>query len=62
MYLIIGAVIVIGSVLGGFVMVGGQIMALWHLNEVIVICGAALGAWISARTTWTCSSSSTSCW
>lgn len=48
MYLIIGAIIVMGSVLGGFAMVGGQIMALWHLNEVIVICGAALGSWIIA--------------
>ena len=39
MYLIIGAVVVIASVLGGFMMVGGNPLALWHLNEVIVIGG-----------------------
>jgi len=46
MFLIIGGIVVIASVLGGFVMVGGQIMALWHLNEVIVICGSAFGAYM----------------
>ena len=46
MFLIIGAVIVLASVIGGFVMVGGQLLALWHVNEIIVICGSALGAWI----------------
>jgi chemotaxis protein MotA len=48
MYLIIGAIVVIASVIGGFMMVGGQLLALWHLNEIIVICGAALGAWVIA--------------
>ena len=48
MFLIIGAVIVLASVIGGFVMVGGQLLALWHVNEIIVICGSALGAWIIA--------------
>ncbi|GHA68697.1 flagellar motor stator protein MotA [Cognatilysobacter bugurensis] len=48
MFLIIGGIVVMASVLGGFVMVGGQIMALWHLNEVIVICGSALGAYMIA--------------
>lgn len=48
MFLIIGAVVVIGSVLGGFVMVGGKVLALWHLNEIIVIVGSALGSWMVA--------------
>ena len=48
MYLIIGALVVIASVLGGFMMVGGKLLALWHLNEIIVICGAALGAYVIA--------------
>ncbi|GAB6195147.1 flagellar motor stator protein MotA [Lysobacter xanthus] len=48
MYLIIGAVVVIGSVLGGFMMVGGKILALWHLNEIIVIVGSAVGSWLIA--------------
>lgn len=48
MYLIIGGVVVIASVLGGFMMVGGKLLALWHLNEIIVICGSALGAYVIA--------------
>jgi chemotaxis protein MotA len=48
MFLIIGAIVVIASVLGGFAMVGGQILALWHLNEIIVICGSAAGAYMIA--------------
>ena len=48
MYLIIGALVVIASVLGGFMMVGGKLLTLWHLNEIIVICGSALGAYVIA--------------
>jgi chemotaxis protein MotA len=44
MIVIIGAVIVLGSVLGGFMMGGGQPMALMHLSEFVIIAGAALGA------------------
>lgn len=46
MFVIIGALIVTGSVLGGFMMVGGKPANLWHPNEVVVICGAALGSMI----------------
>jgi chemotaxis protein MotA len=48
MYLIIGAVVVIASVLGGFMMVGGKLLALWHVNEFIVIIGCAVGSWVVA--------------
>jgi chemotaxis protein MotA len=44
MTVILGALIVIGSVLGGFIMAGGNTMALLHLSELIIIGGAALGA------------------
>lgn len=44
MIVIIGALIVLGSVIGGFVMAGGHPMALLHLSEFVVIGGAALGA------------------
>jgi chemotaxis protein MotA len=44
MIVIIGCIIVLGSVLGGFMMAGGQIGALMHLSEFIIIGGAALGA------------------
>ncbi len=44
MIVIIGAIIVLGSVIGGFVMAGGHPIALLHLSEFVVIGGAALGA------------------
>jgi chemotaxis protein MotA len=44
MIVIIGAIIVLGSVLGGFTMAGGHYMALMHASEVVTIGGAALGA------------------
>jgi chemotaxis protein MotA len=44
MIVIIGAAIVVASVLGGFVVGGGHPMALMHLSELIIIGGAALGA------------------
>ncbi|MFE8072179.1 flagellar motor stator protein MotA [Marinobacteraceae bacterium S3BR75-40.1] len=46
MLMIVGALIVIGCILGGFMMVGGEPMALWHVNEVLVICGGAFGAFV----------------
>lgn len=46
MLVIVGALVVTGCVLGGFMMVGGNPVSLWHPNEVIVICGAALGSLI----------------
>ncbi len=44
MVVILGAIIVLGSVLGGFMMAGGEIGALLHLSELVIIGGAALGA------------------
>jgi len=44
MIVILGALIVIGSVMGGFVMADGNVMALLHLSELIMIGGAAVGA------------------
>jgi chemotaxis protein MotA len=41
---IIGLVVVIGSVLGGFAMAGGPFAVLFQPNELVVIAGAALGA------------------
>lgn len=46
MLVIIGAIIVLGSVLGGFMYAGGHPRAFFHLSEYIVICGSALGAMI----------------
>jgi len=44
MLIIVGFVVVIGSVLGGFVLEGGQAMALYQPMELLIIGGAALGA------------------
>ncbi len=46
MIIIIGAIIVLASVLGGFMMAGGHPGALIQIAEFVVICGAAGGAMI----------------
>src|SRR5690242_11278835 len=43
---IVGTIVVLGSVLGGFVMEGSSLLLLWHPLEVVIICGAALGAFL----------------
>jgi len=49
MIVIVGAIVVIGAVLGGFSMAGGHIGALIHPSELVTIGGAALiVGW------WTC--------
>jgi chemotaxis protein MotA len=44
MIVILGVVIVFGSVIGGFVMAGGHPLALMHISEFVIICGAAIGS------------------
>jgi chemotaxis protein MotA len=44
MFLIIGIVVVFGSIIAGFTMAGGQISVLIQISEFIVIGGASLGA------------------
>lgn len=44
MIIIIGSIVVMASVLGGFVMAGGHVAALIQVSEFIVICGAAAGS------------------
>ena len=46
MLAIIGTLVVLGSVLGGFMMGGSSLLLLWHPLEVVVIIGAALGAFL----------------
>jgi len=50
MIVIIGFIVVVGSVLGGFAMAGGHLVVLWQPVEIIIICGAALGAFIVSNT------------
>jgi chemotaxis protein MotA len=46
MIVIVGAIVVVGAVLGGFTMAGGHIGALIHPSEIVTIGGAALGGLI----------------
>ena len=46
---IIGSIVVAGCVLGGFVLEGGHVLALWHPTEVLIIVGAALGAFMTSN-------------
>jgi chemotaxis protein MotA len=49
MLLIIGAVVVLASVLGGYVLHGGNLAVLWQPTEILIIFGAALGSFIIAN-------------
>jgi chemotaxis protein MotA len=44
MFVIIGAVVVLGSVIGGFLLEGGPFLVLMQFVEFLIIGGAALGA------------------
>ena len=44
MIIFLGAIIVIASVAGGFLMAGGHFGVLLHLSELVIIGGAAFGA------------------
>jgi chemotaxis protein MotA len=46
MLVIVGMIIVLGSVLGGFTMAGGHVGALIHPSEIVTIGGAAFGAMV----------------
>jgi chemotaxis protein MotA len=46
---IIGIFVVLGCVIGGFILSGGKFMALIHPFEVLIIGGAALGAFLQAN-------------
>ena len=49
MFAIAGVLIVIISVVSGYLASHGSILALWQPFEVIIICGAALGAFMVAN-------------
>ena len=53
MLIIVGFIIVVLSVLGGFVLSHGKLGALWQPYEVLIICGAAFGAYADAGARWT---------
>lgn len=48
MFIFIGAIVVLGGVLGGYMLHGGQILALNQPSELLIIGGAALGSLLIA--------------
>ncbi len=48
MFIFVGAIIVLGGVLGGFTLHGGKILALNQPSELLIIGGAALGSLLIA--------------
>ena len=49
MFFLIGSIIVVACVVVGFLLAGGNLLLLWHPTEIIIICGAALGAFITSN-------------
>jgi len=49
MFVIIGAIVVLASVLGGYMLNHGHLMALFQPFELLIIGGAAVGAFITAN-------------
>ncbi|HTM77319.1 MAG TPA: motility-associated protein, partial [Devosia sp.] len=50
MRLIVGAVVIFASVLGGYFMMGGHLAVLFQPFEMLIILGAAIGAFIIGNT------------
>ncbi len=51
MLIIAGCVIVVLCTFGGYMAMGGHLGVLWQPFEVVIICGAAAGTYITANTT-----------
>lgn len=49
MLFIVGIVVVIGAVIGGFIGAGGHLVVLWQPLEFVIIFGAAIGAFLIAN-------------
>ena len=49
MIALFGSVVVVLSVIIGFKMAGGNLLLLWHPSEIVIITGAALGAFITSN-------------
>ncbi|HET8791907.1 MAG TPA: flagellar motor stator protein MotA [Modicisalibacter sp.] len=49
MLIIIGYFIVVGSVFGGYMMIGGHLGALYQPAEIVMIAGAAIGAFVASN-------------
>src|SRR6478736_4248467 len=46
---VFGSIMVLLCVFGGYMLEGGKILALWHPTEVLIIVGAAFGAFLTSN-------------
>ncbi len=46
---VLGSVVVLLCVGGGFLLEGGKLLALWHPTEILIIVGAAFGAFLTSN-------------
>jgi chemotaxis protein MotA len=46
---LIGSIVVVACVIGGFILEGGHILVLWHPSEILIIVGAAFGAFMTSN-------------
>jgi len=49
MFVIVGYVLVLGSIFGGYALAGGHLGGLWQPLEVLMIAGGAIGAFVAAN-------------
>jgi chemotaxis protein MotA len=49
MFFLAGSVVVVVCIITGFLLAGGNLLLLWHPTEIIIICGAALGAFMTSN-------------
>ncbi len=50
MFFLVGSIVVLVCVLLGFVLEGGNLLLLWHPTELLIILGAAIGAFMTSNT------------
>src|SRR5690242_11601588 len=46
---VIGSIVVLVCVVGGFIAEGGSVLLLWHPFEIVIIVGAAFGAFLTSN-------------
>jgi len=45
---IVAVFVIFGSLIGGFLMAGGSLLALWHPSELVIIIGMGIGVFLGA--------------
>ena len=49
MTIVLGLMVTLGCMLGGFMVMGGHVAVIWQPAEMVIICGAAIGTFIVAN-------------